>query len=166
MSEKPTDVVFGTAQPEEIFGLSGLEMLQKMMARQLPAPTIGRTMNFWMESVSRGRAVFVGEPNDQLLNPLGGVHGGWVLTLVDSAAGCAAHSTLPAGVGYATLETKANMTRPINPDTGAVRAEGLVVAEGRQVITAEVKVRDMRDRILAHGTSTLLILRPSKGTVE
>lgn len=166
MSAKPENVTYGVAQPDQIAGASGLELLQKMMARQLPAPTIGRTMNFWLETVSRGRAVFAGEPNADLLNPLGGVHGGWVLTLVDSAAGCAAHSTLPPGVGYATLETKANMTRPISPETGLVRAEGLVVAEGRQVITAEVKVRDARDRILAHGTSTLMILRPSKGGPE
>jgi uncharacterized protein (TIGR00369 family) len=70
---------------------------------------------------------------------------------------------LPAGVGYAALETKAIMVRPITPQTGLVRAEGIVVAEGRQVITAEVKVRDTRDRILAHGTSTLMVLRPQKG---
>jgi uncharacterized protein (TIGR00369 family) len=153
----------GVARAEDLIGRTGLQLMQDMLAGLLPVPSIGKTMNFWLESVERGRAVFAGEPNAHLLNPLGGVHGGWALTLVDSAAGCAAHTTLPAGVGYATLETKANMVRPITPQTGLVRAEGIVVAEGRQVITAEVKVRDTRNRILAHGTSTLMVLRPQKG---
>ncbi len=80
--------------------------------------------------VGDGFAAFEGEPGEHLLNPLGGVHGGWALTLIDSAGGCAAHSTLPAGVGYATIETKGNFSRPITRDTGPVRAEGRVVARG------------------------------------
>ena len=81
--------------------------------------------------------VFEGEPGPHLLNPLGGVHGGWALTLIDTVTGCAAHSILPAGVGFATIETKANFSRPIAADTGRVRAEGRVVGKGRTIISAE-----------------------------
>ena len=98
-----------------------------------------------------------------MLNPLGGVHGGWALTLIDSATGCAAHTLLPAGIGYATVETKANLTRPIRHDTGRVRAEGRVISRGRQIMTAEASILDTSGRILAHGTSTLMIFGNGSG---
>ncbi len=123
------------------------------------APNIGRTMNFKLAEVERGFAAFEGEPFEGLLNPLGLVHGGWALTLIDSATGCAAHTTLPAGVGYVTIETKVNFVRAIHPDSGLVRAEGRVVAEGRTIITADAKITDTRGKLLAHGTSTLMVLR-------
>jgi uncharacterized protein (TIGR00369 family) len=91
---------------------------------------------------------------------MGGVHGGWALTLIDSATGCAAHSLLSAGVGYATIETKGNLSRPITLDTGRVRAEGRVVSQGRQIISAEAKLLSQDGRILAHGTSTIMVLGP------
>ncbi|MFZ4121801.1 MAG: PaaI family thioesterase [Caulobacterales bacterium] len=160
MSSKPVN--YGTADPEQRASLTGLELMRTMLAGDLPGPTIGRTLNFVLVEVEKGHAKFEGHPTDQILNPLGIVHGGWALTLIDSACGCAAHSTLPAGVGYTTLETKVNFTRAITPNTGKVFAEGHVVAQGRQVITAEAKVTDANGRLLAHGTSTLLVLRPEK----
>ena len=90
------------------------------------------------------------------------MHGGWALTLIDSAAGCAAHTLLPAGVGYATVETKANFTRPITEDAGRVRAEGRVVTRGRQIMTADARLLDSQGRILAHGTSTLMVFGGGK----
>ena len=89
---------------------------------------------------------------------LGAVHGGWALTLIDSATGCAVHATLPPGVGYTTVETKVNFTRAIRPDAGTIRAEGQVVTRGRQIATAEARVLSADGNILAHGTSTLMIL--------
>jgi uncharacterized protein (TIGR00369 family) len=86
------------------------------------------------------------------------VHGGWVLTLIDSATGCAAHSMLPAGFGIATIETKANFTRPIYKDTRRVRTETRVVVRGRQIVTAEARVLDSDGRVLAHGTSTVMVV--------
>jgi uncharacterized protein (TIGR00369 family) len=109
--------------------------------------------------VEDGKAIFIGDPSDRILNPLGIVHGGWALTLIDSCTGCAAHTTLPAGVGYTTVETKVNFVRAITPATGPVRAEGRVVARGRTIITAEGTLTDSRGRLLAHGTSTLMVLR-------
>jgi uncharacterized protein (TIGR00369 family) len=89
---------------------------------------------------------------------MGIVHGGWALTLIDSAAGCAGHSLLPAGTGYATIETKVNFSRPITKDTGRVRAEARVVSQGRRIISAEAKVLSHDGKILAHGTSTIQVL--------
>jgi uncharacterized protein (TIGR00369 family) len=150
----------GIATREEIAGLTGLQMLQAMIEGRLPSAPIGATMGFRLIEVALGRAVFEGEPGPHLLNPLGGVHGGVALTLIDSAAGCAVHSELGPGIGYTTVETKVNFTRPIGPDDGAVRCEGRVVTRGRQIATAEARLLSAEGRILAHGTSTLIVLPP------
>jgi uncharacterized protein (TIGR00369 family) len=150
----------GVATREETAGLTGLEMLRAMVEGRLPSPPIGATMGFRLVEVAPGRAVFEGEPGPHLLNPLGGVHGGVALTLIDSAAGCAVHSELPPNVGYATVETKVNFTRPIAPDGGTIRCEGKVVTRGRQIATAEARLLSAEGRILAHGISTLIILPP------
>ena len=142
--------------------LSGLELLRALIAGRLPAPSIGRTLGFRLVEVQPGIAVFEGEPFDGLLNPLGSVHGGWALALIDSATGCAVHTELPAGMGYASVETKANFVRPIAPDSGRVRCEGRVVSRGRQIATAEARLLSAEGKLLAHGTSTLILLpRPA-----
>ena len=151
---------YGLATPEETAGLSGLELLEAMIAGRLPAPPMAKTLGFALVEVSPGAAVFEGEAGPHLLNPLGSVHGGFALTLVDSAAGCAVHTTLPAGIGYTTVETKVNFTGPIRADSGILRVEGKVIASGKQIATAEARVLSREGRILAHGTSTLMILRP------
>ena len=150
----------GVASREEIAHLTGLEMLQGIVAGTLPAPPIGATMGFRLIEVEPGRALFEGSAGPHLLNPLGGVHGGVALTLIDSAAGCAVHTELPAGVGYTTVETKVNFTRPIPPDGTPVRCEGRVVTRGRQIATAEARLLSAEGKVLAHGTSTLIILLP------
>jgi uncharacterized protein (TIGR00369 family) len=140
--------------------MTGLELLRAGVAGAKSVATIGRTLNFQLVEVGDGYAVFHGEPTDQFLNPLGIIHGGWALTLIDSACGCAGHTTLPAGVGYSSLETKVNFTRAITPQTGRVVATGKVLNRGRQVITTEASIVDGQGRLLAHGSSTLLILQP------
>jgi uncharacterized protein (TIGR00369 family) len=159
----PKSPAYGLATPEQVAGLTGLEMLQAVTESRLPAPPIAQTLSFWLVEVGDGFAAFEGETGEHLLNPLGSVHGGWALTLIDSAAGCAAHTTLPPGVGYATVETKANFSRPIKTDTGRVRAEGRVVAKGRQIISTEARVLDAQGRVLAHGTSTIMVFGNANG---
>ena len=111
---------YGVATQADVAGLTGRQILERFIEGRLPAPhPIARPMTFWLTEVGDGFAVFEGEPGEHLLNPMGNVHGGWALTLIDSACGCAAHSTLPAEVGYATIETKANFSRPITRDTAA-----------------------------------------------
>jgi uncharacterized protein (TIGR00369 family) len=149
--------LYGIAKPADVAGKTGREVLQALIDGKIPAPPIAQTLSFWLLEIGDGTCVFEGDTGTHLLNPLGGVHGGWALTLIDSATGCAAHSLLPADVGYATVETKANFTRPISKDTGRVRAEGRVVSRGRQIMTAEARVLDAEGRILAHGTSTLMV---------
>ena len=138
--------------------LSGLKLLRAMMAGDFPAPPMGQTLGFRLIEVEPGRAVFEGAPGPHLLNPLGAVHGGYALALIDSACGCAVHTELDAGVGYTTVETKVNFTRPIDPAGGPVRCDGRVLSRGRQIATAEAHLRSAAGKLLAHGTSTLIIL--------
>ncbi len=149
---------YGVASASDVAGMSGKQVLQAIVAGSLPQPPIAAALDFWLVEVGDGFAVFEGEPGPRLLNPMGTVHGGWALTLIDSATGCAASSLLPPGTGYTTLETKGNFSRPIKSDTGRVRAEGRVISQGRQIITAEARVLAADGRVLAHGTSTLLVL--------
>src|SRR5271155_4891682 len=107
---------YGVATSAEIAGLTGRQMLEALIAGDIPAPPIAQTLSFWLVEVGDGTCVFEGDPGAHLLNPLGGVHGGWALTLIDSATGCAAHTLLPAGVGHATLGTKNNINHPIPPE--------------------------------------------------
>jgi len=149
---------YGVSSFDEIRNRTGLEMLRAMIAGDLPAAPIAEPLNFRLVEVEKGRAVFEGTPAANLLNPLGAVHGGWALTLIDSACGCAVHTELDAGVGYTTVETKVNFTRPIAPDGGPVRCEGRVLSRGRQIATAEARLCSADGKLLAHGTSTLIIL--------
>lgn len=148
---------YGVATPEQMTTRSGIEFLRAIIAGDLPAPTIGRTLNFRLVEVDPGRALFECVVGPDVLNPLGSVHGGIALTLIDSAAGCALHTELDSGFGYSTIETKVNFTRPISADSGTIRAEGKVLTRGRQIATAEARLTSADGKLLAHGTSTLMI---------
>ena len=154
----PAPRAYGVADPAEVRQMSGREFLQAMMEGRLPTPPIMKTLSFSLTEIGDGFAAFEGDTGPHLLNPLGIVHGGWALTLIDSATGCAAHTLIPAGGSYATIETKANFSRPIAEDTGRVRAEGRVVGRGRRIISCEARIVDAKGRLLAHGTSTLMVL--------
>jgi uncharacterized protein (TIGR00369 family) len=139
--------------------LSGMEYVQAIFAGELPQPPIATLMGFRGVAAEPGRAVFEMEPGPQHYNPIGSVHGGIALTLLDSAMGCAVHTTLERGDRYTTLEVKTNFVRPITSDTGVIRCEGVVLHKGSRVATAEGKVTDGAGRLLAHGTTTCLIFR-------
>lgn len=154
------NVTFGPIAPADIASLTGFELMRAMMERRVPAPTMARALSFWLAEVGEGTAVFEAEPTADVLNPLGTVHGGLLLTIIDSACGCACHTTLPAGVGYASIETKVNFSRPLFPDSGRIRCVGRVVTSGRTIVTADAVATDVRGRVVGHGTSTLLVFQP------
>jgi uncharacterized protein (TIGR00369 family) len=140
--------------------LSGLEYLQKIVEGSLPRPPISALMNFGLAELGQGRAVFTVEPAEYHYNPIGAVHGGLAATLLDSAMGCAVHSTLPAGAGYTTLEIKVNFVRPMTAETGVVRCEAQVVYVGGRTATAEGRIVDEGGKLYAHATTTCIIFRP------
>jgi len=147
----------GVASPDQVIGLSGLEIFQAIFEGRLPAPMIGQTLDYLPIAMTPGRAVFQGRPGREYYNPLGSVHGGWFATLLDSAVGCAVHTTLPAGKGYTTLELKLNLVRALSDRVPLVRAEGTVVHVGQQVASAEGRLVGHDGRLYAHATTTCLI---------
>lgn len=147
----------GPIPRHKMAALSGLQVFEAIFARDLPAPPIGDTLDFIPIHMAPGLAVFQGKPKLRHYNPLGTVHGGWFCTLLDSAVGCAVHTTLPAGKGYTTLEIKVNMLRPLTDAVPLVRAEGKVVHAGKQVATAEGRIVGADGKIYAHATTTCLI---------
>ena len=153
---------WGVARREQVAGRSGLELLQAMLRGELPAPPITRTLDFQLLEVGEGRAVFQGTPGAAHLNPMGTVHGGWYATLLDSALGCAVHTTLDPGRGYTTLELKINLVRALNEQVPVVRAIGRVRHVGRQMATAEADLVGHDGKLYAHASTTCLVFDPPK----
>ena len=141
--------------------MSGLEFMNAVLDGKLPRPPIAATMDFTGTEAEEGRVVFVGEPSEFHYNPLGVVHGGYAMTLLDSAMGCAVQTMLAQGEGYTSLETSVNFVRPITKETGRVSCEGKVVHRGGRIATAEGKlIAEKTGKLLAHGTTTCMIFRP------
>jgi uncharacterized protein (TIGR00369 family) len=143
---------------EAVRTMSGLELLRAALAGKLPLAPMAALMNMRFAEVEEGRVVFAGTPGTQHYNPLGAVHGGYAATLLDSAMGCAVHTTLPAGVGYTTLEFKVNLVRAMSADTGEVLCEGRLVHRGRSIATAEGTLCGPDGKVIAHGSTTCMIL--------
>jgi uncharacterized protein (TIGR00369 family) len=153
----------GCVRPDELGGRTGMQVFEAIFAGELPRPPMGDTLDFVPIHIETGLAVFQGRPQLRHYNPLGTVHGGWFATLLDSAVGCAVHSTLPAGKAYTTLELKLNIVRALTDAVPLVRAEGRLVHAGRQVATAEGRLVGPDGKLYAHATTTCLVFeqRPS-----
>ena len=137
--------------------LDGLTFMQAVIDGSVPPPPIASLMNMQFASVEKGSAVFTLDPDESMYNPIGGIHGGTMCTLLDSVVGCAVHSTLPAGFGYTSVEIKVNYIRAATQDSGVLTATGTVKKGGRRIAFAEGEVTDSQGRVVANATSTLLV---------
>ena len=147
----------GLASPDNVAGKTGLEVMQAMLAGELPYPHITETLDFALIEVEPGKAIFQGTPQLKHYNPLGSVHGGWYATLLDSAVGCAVHTMLPVGRAYTTAELSVNIVRAASHATGPLRAIGTVIHCGRQLATAEGRIVGPDAKLYAHATTTCLV---------
>jgi len=138
--------------------MAGIDFLRAIRDGRLPAPPIAQLMGFRLAEVEPGRAVFEVTPGEQHYNPIGVVHGGLAMTLLDSAMGVCIHTRLPPGTGYTTLEAKTNLVRAITSQTGKLRAIGKVVHLGSRVATAEGRLEDAAGKLYAHATTTCIVL--------
>ena len=152
----------GVARPDQVAGRTGLEMMHAMLAGEIPYAAIAKTLNFQIIEVGPGTAVFQGTPIDAHLNPMGGIHGGWFATLLDSALGCAVHTMMPAGRAYTTAELSVNIVKGLTPKVPRVRAEGKVIHCGRQLATAEARLVGADGTLYAHATTTCLVFEMPK----
>ena len=138
--------------------MSGIEFLRAIRDGRLPHPPICAVLGYRLTEVEPGHAVFEITASERHYNPIGVVHGGIAMTLLDSAMGCAVQTQLPAGGGYTTLEAKTNLVRAITAETGTLRAIGKLVHAGKRVATAEARLEDPSGKLYAHATSTCIVL--------
>ena len=138
--------------------MAGIEFLRAIRDGKLPPPPIAALLGFTLVEVEPGRAVFEVTPGERHYNPIGVVHGGLAMTLLDSAMGCSVQTQMPAGGGYTTLEAKTNLVRAITAETGLLRAIGKVVHVGRRIATAEARLEDKTGKLYAHATTTCIVL--------
>jgi uncharacterized protein (TIGR00369 family) len=146
--------------PSQMMSMSGLDYLRGILAGDFPAAPISATLNFFPAEFEQGRAVFEGTPERFTYNPLGSVHGGWAATILDSAMGCAVHTTLPAGKGYTTVDLNISLVRAITERAGKLRCEASVIHQGGSIVTAQGRVTDSKGTLYAHGHTTCLVLTP------
>lgn len=147
----------GVATPAQIAGKTGLEIMQAALNGEIPFASIAKTLDYLLVEVSMGRALFQGTPGPAHLNPMGGIHGGWYATLLDSALGCAVHTMMPAGRGYTTAELSVNIVKAIPLKVSRIRAEGKVIHCGRQLATADARLFGPDGTLYAHATTTCLV---------
>ena len=159
---EPRSRTYSWTDPHETLAeaakLRGLEMLRRMAAGELAYPPITGLMGMRLAEVDEGRVVWEATPGEEHYNPIGTVHAGFSMTLLDSAMGTAFVSVAEAGTRWTTLELKANFTRGITAETGVVRCIGTIVNRGRTVVLTEGRLEDGEGKLLAHATSTILVL--------
>ncbi len=155
----------GVATPQQAAGKTGLEKMQAQLRGDAPYPHMADTMDFFMVDIAFGEATFQGTPQLKHFNPMGGIHGGWFATIMDSAFGCAVISALPVDYGFTTAELSLNIVRGATDKTGPMRAIAKVLHCGRQLATVEAKIVDVSGKLYAHGTSTCMLF-PVKFPVQ
>ncbi|WP_439156380.1 PaaI family thioesterase [Yoonia sp.] len=148
---------------ETTLSMSGLEFMQAVLRGEISRPPISALINYALDSVDHGKVVFRGTPEFQHTNPMGGVHGGWYGTLLDSCMACAVMTMVPRGSVYTTLEYKVNLTRAIPLGT-EILATGMIDHAGRSTGVSHGEIRGAKDgRLYATGSTTCLIMELSKG---
>jgi len=161
MSDKKRERIFQWDDPmhgaKEALTMAGLDYFQAMSDGKLPMPPLLQTLDFRVESIEKGKAIFAFEPQEFHYNPIGTVHGGVISAILDSAMGCSIHSLLPAGTGYTTLELKVNFLKAITIKSGELKAVGKVIHSGSRTALVEAQLIDEKGTIYAHGVSTCLI---------
>jgi uncharacterized protein (TIGR00369 family) len=147
---------------QAISTMNGIDFLRAMRDGRVPTPPVLSLIGFRLTEVDTGRVVFEFDPAEYHYNPAGTVHGGVACTVLDSAAACTVHSTLPAGMALTTLEVKINYVRPIRTETGPMRCEGALIHKGSRTAVAEAKMLDANGLLYAYAVSTCLIFKATK----
>ena len=143
----------------DIKNMSGLELLSAMADGHIPTPSITDTIPMTMDVIQKGTVKFIVKADARHLNPLGGVHGGFAATVLDSVTGCAVHSTLDAGISFGTIDLNIKMMRPI-PINTTLFAQGRVINISKNLGVSEGEIKDADGKIYAHATCTCIIKRP------
>jgi uncharacterized protein (TIGR00369 family) len=138
--------------------LTGLELMQGMMQGRIPRAPIAEIIPMKPMEVASGYIKFSARADKRHINPLGGVHGGFAATVLDSVTGCAVHTLLEAGVGYGTIDLDIKMLRPIPLEKELV-AEGKVIHLSKKIGVSEGTLKDADGNLYALASATCMIYR-------
>jgi uncharacterized protein (TIGR00369 family) len=141
----------------EGLSMAGLDYLLAMKNDELPSPPSASLIQMTIRDAEPGRVVVTCEPDESMYNATGLIHGGIVCMLLDTVAGSAVLSALPAGKGQTSVEIKVNYLRAVRGGTGVLTATGTVTKVGSRVGFAEGVVTDGKGAIVATASTTLLI---------
>ncbi|MCG8338663.1 MAG: PaaI family thioesterase [Proteobacteria bacterium] len=89
------------------------------------------------------------------LQPFGIVHGGVFASIIDAAGFWAVFSEADPNVGMTTVELKINYLAPAVD--GKLVATGNCIRMGKTLGLGEAKVENESGKLLAHGTTTLMV---------
>jgi uncharacterized protein (TIGR00369 family) len=140
-------------------GWSGLEFVARLADGRIRRPPMAETLPFILLLPEEGKVELLGTPEARFCNLTNTIHGGWIMTMLDTVMALAAQTTLSPGEACPSHETTAKFVRPIFADSGEMHVIGHVVSRGRTVITLEGRIEDAQGKLHAHGTSTCLIVR-------
>jgi uncharacterized protein (TIGR00369 family) len=128
---------------------------------KVPHPPMTDTVPMRIKELTKGSIRFVVKADERHINSMGGVHGGFIATVLDTTTGCAIHTMLEAGVGYGTVDLSVKMLRPI-PLGIDLLAEGRAIHVSKSIGVSEGTIKDSAGKIYAHGTCTCRIFRPQE----
>ena len=137
---------------------TGRERLERYLRGEVAADGLAPRLGFRGRILGPGEVAFTALPDPSHYNAGGTVHGGYTATLLDTAMGCAVLTLLDADQSVTTMELKVAYHRPITAQTGQIEATGRVLSHGRRAAFAEAKLVDAAGRLLASGSSTLMLL--------
>ena len=137
--------------------MTPVAMLRAIKSGDAPAPGIADLLGFTLTRVQPGHVECELSTRDDMTNPMGSVHGGIAATLLDTVMGCAVQTTLDAGEAFTTTDLQVHYVRTVTPGT-AVRAIGTVIHRGRRLATAEGRLVDERGKLVAHATTSCMVL--------
>jgi len=143
----------------QIEKMNGLEVMQGIVDGDIPHPSMADTIPMKVTSVQKGVVLFEVIADNRHTNPLGGVHGGFACTVMDSVTGCAIHTMLEAGYGYANIDLNVKMLKPV-PKNKVLMAEGRILSMSRSLGVSEGKLTDEDGKLLAYASATCMLMPP------
>lgn len=110
-----------------------------------------------LDHIEIDRADIVIHLADYHLQLYGIIHGGVIATLIDTATFWAAFLRIPDSDGLVNIDLKLNYLQSVSG--GRLTAKATCLWPGNTISYSEAKVFDSDNRLIAHGSSTLMVLK-------
>ncbi len=120
-------------------------------------------MDIRVAELEIGKSRVITEIHSNHMNPFGAIHGGVYASALDTAAYWAAYCDLPENIGLVTIDLKVDFLAPFSDERLIIN--GRRIKTGKTLYFTEAEMTDENGRILAHGTSKLLVT-PGTQTID